>query len=485
MLEHKDKGERSMVRFLSDEGVRKIHEQSLVILEDIGVEVMHDGGLAMLQDAGAKVDHRTKMVKLPADLVERCIAQAPKKITLGARNPQRDLVLEVGGKTYSRNGGGIAQILDVETREVRDILLSDVIDYTRLIDGLDNIDYAAAVYATDVPARVRDIRVLESMFGNTEKHINVRLLSVKSLPYIIKMAEIVAGSKEQLKKRPLICFLESPMSPLRFPDVLVETLIVAGEYGIPVELCSMPMAGASGPITLSGDLLVCNAEMLAAIVVSQVAHPAAPLEFCPREVIMDMSTGVAVYASIEKAMLQAAGAQMAAEHYGIPVTVHGPMTDSWIPDGQSLFERTYCTFLSAFAGATVLAGAGDLHAALAVSPIQLVIDDEIHGVLNRALEGFETSDDVLGVDAIFRAGVGGNYLVDKHTLKYLRSERYVSHLQTAEAWDSWTSTGSRDFNERAKRRMQMILEEHQVAPLDENVAKMLRELVQSAERELE
>ncbi len=57
--------------------------------------------------------------------------------------------------------------------------------------------------------------------------------------------------KEKLKERPVISILEAPISPLLFPDVFIESLILGGEYGIPIEICSMPNVGGTGPITLA------------------------------------------------------------------------------------------------------------------------------------------------------------------------------------------------------------------------------------------
>jgi trimethylamine--corrinoid protein Co-methyltransferase len=485
MTEEKSKIEKAMIRFLSDEDVRKIHEQTLTVLGDIGVTVEHDSGRAMLADAGAKVDPQTHVVRIPSDLVERSLKTAPKRIVLGARDPDKDLVLKLGGRMYARNGGGPGHIVDMGTGKARKIMTTDVADYARLVDALDHIDYAAPVYAQDTPPATRDIRALATIFANTVKHINMRVLDVRSLPYVIKMAEIVAGGKEQLRERPLITMLESPIAPLKIPGVLVDTLVTCGEYGIPVEICSMPNAGATGPITLAGSLLMSNVEMLAAVVISQFAHPAAPLEFAPRLVIMDMASGRSLTGSIENALLACAGVQLARECYQIPVNMHGPYTDSVVIDSQSAIERTYFTFLPAFAGANVLAGAGHLEQGLVISFPQLLIDDEIHGLVNRALEGFEVNDDTLAMDAIVRSMAEGNFLMDVHTLKHLRMGRYIPHLLTRDARAAWEAAGSKNMAVRAKERAQELLKTYQPAPLNEDVARALDEVVVEAARELE
>jgi trimethylamine--corrinoid protein Co-methyltransferase len=439
----------------------------------------------MLADAGANVDPQTHRVKIPADLVERALATTPSSIVLGARDPGQDLLLESGGRMYARNGGGPGHIVDIATGEVREIGMTDVADYARLVDGLDHIDYAAPVYAQDAPVATRDLHALATLFANTTKHINMRVLDVKSLPYAIRMAETVAGGREQLRQRPLVTMLESPISPLKIPDVLVETLVMCGAYGIPVEICSMPNAGATGPITLAGALLMSNAEMLAAVVVSQLAHPGAPLEFAPRTMIMDMASGQSLSGSIENALLAAAGVQLAREVYNIPANMHGPYTDSVIIDSQSAIERTYFTFLPALAGANVLAGAGHLEQGLVISFVQLLIDDEIHGIVNRALAGLEVNQETLALDAIARGVVEGNFLMDKHTLRHLRGERYVPNLLTRDSRAVWKTRGSKDMTTRARERARTLLERHQPDPLDPGVSDRLYQIIAAAEREFD
>ena len=112
---------------------------------------------------------------------------------------------------------------------------------------------------------------------------------------------------------------------------------------------------------------------------------------------------------------------------------------------------------------------------------EMVVTDEIFAVLRRVLEGLEVSDDLLGADAIARVGIGGNYLTDEHTMKYLRSERYHSPFVKPKTRDSWISTGSKGFIERVKEKALAILQEHQPAPLDEKTAAEVREVVRQAE----
>ena len=473
----------NQVRFLTESDMQKIHEQSLFLLEKTGIGIEHKAGMELLEKGGAHVDYDKHTARFPAALVERCLAAVPRKITLAGRNPERDLVLEPGGTMCTRNTGGMTQIHDLETGEIRESVLSDTADFARLLDGLDNIDFIAPLYAADVPLEILELQVLETMMCNTDKHINIRALDKRTFPYLIKMAEIVAGSKDALKKRPVISILEAPISPLVFPDVFVESLLLGGEAGIPIEICSMPNVGGTGPITLAGSLLLSAVEHLATIVISQTACPGAPLIWASRFPALDMKSGNTGMLT-EGAMVSAAAAQLATEHYNLICDLHGPATNAVNPEGESVFEECIGAFVTGFAGRpAVLCGAGGMELGIATSFEQLVISNEIFAVIRRIVDGFVVDDDTLAKDVIAQVGIGGNYLGEQHTIDHLRSERLNSDLLKPKTRAKWREEGSRGLVDLAREKARTILAEHQPAPMDAATLASLKKLVQTAQTE--
>jgi trimethylamine--corrinoid protein Co-methyltransferase len=197
--------------------------------------------------------------------------------------------------------------------------------------------------------------------------------------------------------------------------------------------------------------------------------------------ILNMSNGVGLTGSIEGALMSVAGAQMA-EYYNIPVSLHGPWTDSPTFDGQSTMERTNYATIAALAGAHVLSGSGMLQQGLVVSLVQLVIDDEINSALLTAVGGFNVDDEHLGAEVISRVGPGGNFMEDEHTLRFLRGERQLSQILCRESRESWEAKGAKSFEERARERAITILKEHQPNPLPDEQSRALDSLVQDALR---
>jgi trimethylamine--corrinoid protein Co-methyltransferase len=290
---------KPLIRYLSDDQVEQIHAGSLDLLEKTGIEVDHEGGLQALADAGAHVDFTSKRARIPRELVFQGLETVPDRFTLAARNPDKDCPLVPGGRPYSRNGGGADFTIDLETGEFRPLLHADVKDYFKLMDALDGISFIAPVFGQDMPVIGRDILMLREAFAHTDKPIHLRAFTGESLKYMFEMAAIVAGGKDALKARPIVSLLEAPISPLKFLDVTVDALWLCGEYGIPLDVCVMPIAGGTGPMTMAGNVQLLNTEFLAGVVISQLANPGAPLQYAPRPMAMDMRTGFSLAGSVE------------------------------------------------------------------------------------------------------------------------------------------------------------------------------------------
>lgn len=470
------------IRYFSDEQVRKIHANAVDILETMGFEVEHEGALKLLADAGADVNFESRTVKVKPDLIEKAMSTTLSEFTLGARSPDRSVTVQTAPQfPVRRNGGGVDKIIDTETGEFRDMLLADTIELFHALDALDFINVVSPLYSHDVPAETRDLVVLETLFNNTSKHVNIRTFSRENLEILVKMGHIVAGGEENFRKNPVFSLFDSPLSPLKFPELTVDVFMTAGKYGIPLYMANLPIAGATGPFPLAGMVQLLHTELLASVVICQIANPGAPVLLHPLAMTMDWQTLLGLTASIEAAMMTAGAIQVANEIFNMPVDVHGPWSDTLVVDSQSAIERTFQTMLPALSGAASIAGFGDIQEGLAFSPVQLGIDEELVGYVLKSLEGIPADDDRLCVDAIKRAGIGGNFMTDETTLSYLRTDYYPPKIFNRLAREDWEKAGSKDINAVARERITKLMKEHQPVRLDEGVKKELRSLIVSVQ----
>jgi trimethylamine:corrinoid methyltransferase-like protein len=74
------------VTYLSATERAELIEQTFIVLEEVGVTFNTPEALDLMEEAGALVDRATTLVRLPRELVERCLALAPGQVLLAARD---------------------------------------------------------------------------------------------------------------------------------------------------------------------------------------------------------------------------------------------------------------------------------------------------------------------------------------------------------------------------------------------------------------
>jgi trimethylamine---corrinoid protein Co-methyltransferase len=458
--------------WLTEDEIEKIHQATLEILWERGMKVEHAQGRNLLADAGAVVDGQNHMVRFPADLVERCIETTPGGFAMGGRHGT-DVPLGMNSPTAVRSTSGAEGYIGLKSREYRMGTTGDLIEWTRLVDNMQHVDICAGFYPLDVPSDTRDVFTVKTMFENTIKPIFLNPYDVDSFRAIIDMAIAIRGSEAALKERPIVSILTSATSPGVILEYCIDQLILAGKYGVPVEVNAGPVMGGTSPVSIAGTILQNNVEILSLLVISQLANPGTPLIHRGITMAMDMSTGTGLMGAMECALGQAASAQLVKTKYKIPVSSNGPMTDAKISDGQSQIERTILTFLTGLTGTDLLLAPGYIESLYSVDPVQLVIDDEILGNLKRIVRGVDVNDTTLAKDLIKNMPSGSNYLAEMHTVENYRSESHIPEIFNRDARDIWAAEGSRDLNRKAQDRAAHILETCQPEPLSQEIQKEL------------
>lgn len=471
-----------MLKLLTSDQVEQIHTSSLRILEEVGVLIHDEDFLSFLNDNGVNVDFKGKRAKFPASLVEECIKKAPKQVTLYAREPKHNITLG-NGKIYTHPVGGAANVIDLNSGKVRPSTREDVENLTRIVDFLPNIhSQTMIVYPTDVPEHLRDIYAVEAIIRNTGKNFDATPYNDTSYQYMIKMLEAVVGH-EELMKRSIATTSISPTSPLQFSKDVTKVMVRAAKHNIPIAVLPCPLSGATSPVTLVGTILQQNVEMLAAIVMIQILNPGNPVEYSPRCIPLSMSTGQACD-GIEAALMSVGCVQLA-KFYGLPCDVYGLDTDSKLLDEQAAFERALNGILPALAGADALSGAGCIESGITVSYEQLVIDDEIFGMIFRAVKGIAFDEEKLAVDVITKVvNESANFLQQKHTLKHYREEYFIPKLVDRSSRSQWEKMGGKSIVEVARERAKKILSEHEPPKLDNDICKQLKEILKEAAKNL-
>jgi trimethylamine---corrinoid protein Co-methyltransferase len=461
---------------LDDEQLGRLQDATLHVLETVGVRFPSDAALEILGDHGAQVDLATQVVRFPRDLVRRAVATAPRRFTLAARDPAFDLRLEEGVSYFTTDGCGVA-VVDWDTREERPSRKSDVAEMARIADALSSIGFMWPTVSAQDHGPTAQLHEIDAAVNNTVKHFQGMVQGGELARRAVEMGTVLAGSADAMRARPPISDLICSISPLAYDRDGLEAALVFAAAGIPVGLLAMPTLGTTAPATTAGALVVGDAEVIAGVVLVQLAHPGAPVFHSIMKAWADPRTGAYVGYALDS-RVRYAPVEMA-HHWGLPSMgacfgTDSPAAGTW----QAGAEVALDPLLGGLAGPELVTGMGLDRTYTLLYPEAIILDDDIYQRARHALLAEEVDDETLALDVIADVGPGGHFLAEQHTRVHMRTslKRGVTHELAAEG-------GYRDPVEVARERVAAIRASHRPPPLDPAKAAELGRILAAADRE--
>ncbi len=414
---------------LSPADVKKIADEAFRVLEKGGMLVYSQKARDAFRKAGADVDDEKTLVKMPRSLVEDAIDSNPSSITLASRDNKFDAVLE-DNKVHYGTGGTAIYVLDPDTGQRRPSEVRDVILNARMVNELENIHvFTINVFPNEIKEKEHvDVNRFYHSFNNTTKHVMGGIYTLEGCKKVVKMAEMIAGGEEALRKNPFVSFITLVISPFKIDDHYGEMTCYIAEKGLPVVVPTEPICGTTSPVTLAGNVLTHIAETLGGIALVQCINKGAPGICGSVGSITNLKTMDHVGGAVERAMINAAVAQLA-QHFQLPLYSTGGTTDSKEVDVQASYESAMSSLLVAMSGANYIHDiAGLMEADLTVAYEKLVVDNEILGMCQRVLSGITVNDDTLAADLMIEKGPGRDFLAEEHTVRYMLDEFYMPKI---------------------------------------------------------
>jgi len=135
------------------------------------------------------------------------------------------------------------------------------------------------------------------------------------------------------------------------------------------------------------------------------------------------------------------------------------------------------------AGANLIYGLGMLELGKTFDYAQMVMDNEMVRMINKAIGGIPVNDESMAVDIIKQVGAAGEFISHEHTFKYFRTEQSQSRLIDRTMRHTWVENGSKDYTERAYEEAISILNTHKPDPLPQGAEAKIREIIEEAEEE--
>jgi trimethylamine--corrinoid protein Co-methyltransferase len=466
------------LRILSDEQLEQFKSATLEILEEVGVHCPSEKALNIYAEHKARVDFEGQIVKLPAEVVLQTMSNAPRFYTMGARSPSFDLNLD-GTALFCATDGCGTETIDFATHERRLPCKDDVAKMARVSDYLSSVGFYWPIVTAHDHGPTAPLHELDASFRNTVKHVQSEtVMDETTARYALEMARVITGDNTMIRERPPLSLLVCCIAPLGLDEGGMEAALVFAEAGLPVGFMSMANAGSTGPATIAGTITQADAEIVAAMVLVQMAFPGAPTFHSLMPGVMHPRTGGYLSLAWQAELPYPVGVELA-HMWGVPTlaAVFGP--DAEEPGWEAAKASASNLLMCALCGAETGSGMGLLEGCTVLYPEALVLDTDIYHQIRINAAGLDTSREQMALDIIKEIGPRGHYLSHRHTRKHLR------HLQFSDITRQPGTDGRiRDPIEVAREKTDWILENHQPEPLTGDQQAELDRILRAAEGEL-
>ncbi|MCP4023806.1 MAG: hypothetical protein GY729_18325 [Desulfobacteraceae bacterium] len=441
-----------------------IHEAALEILASTGFKMEHAGVLEMLMDAGCTMD-RDERVLMPAHLAEDAIISAPKKIDIYDQMGERVMPLEKDNFFFG-TGSDTIFTHDLTTHERRRTVLADTGNFARLVDALPNMDFSMSMgNPEDADIDQIYVQVFAQMVKNSNKPICFIADSGKDISQIYEIACLVAGGEGQLKEKPFLFNYSEAISPLYYPENVMEKLVFCAQKEIPICLPSGCNAGGGGPVTLAGAMAQGIAENLAGLVIHQLVNKGAPFIFAPNVSVLDMKHTVVSYGCSEWSLTQAAFADMRDDLYGIPIWAFAGSTDSKIIDAQAGSEAMLSIITAILSRCNVIHDVGYIESGHTSSLEMVIMADELVGMGKYFADGIPINEKTMALDVIDRVAKGPDnsmFLSDPHTFTNFKQAHFLPELMDRSRYEIWEKNGKKDIFTKCNEKARSILASYKI-----------------------
>jgi trimethylamine---corrinoid protein Co-methyltransferase len=376
---------------------------------------------------GAGIEVKDGIAHIPESIARKALDSAPRGFSLYNRsgNP---VVRYEGDSVHFDPGSSCLNILDPATQQPRPALAVDLVKLVQVAEMLPQLAaQSTAMVCNDVPQEIGDWYRLLLVLWYSEKPVVTGAFSAASLHGLIELLSIESGGADTLRQRPRAIFDVCPSPPLNWSEFASQNMVDLARAGVPAEIVSMPLAGATAPVTLAGSVVQHAAECISGITIHQLAQPGAPIVWGGAPAIFDMRTGKTPMGAIETAMLDVACAEVG-KYFGLPTHAYLVAGDGRLIDAQVEMESGMSAMLGALAGINMISGAGMLDFLACHSIEKLVIDAEAIASAQRLTEGIEPRTESLAVEMFTQTGLHGDFLKLKETRTLFRKEQHFPSL---------------------------------------------------------
>ena len=441
--------------FSADE-IASMHETALRSLEELGMKVLLPEARATYAKGGARVDG--EMVYIGRDMVEAALASAPKSFVCRAGAPHRDILMELGTLTF-QPGAGAPHATDLK-RGRRPGSARDFNELVRLTQHFDVFHMVAPlIEPQDVPTHLRHYFTTETQLTHSDKF---PFIFSRGTPQVMESFEMLSNfrgvSADDFGATPHAYTIINTNSPRTLDTPMAQGLIDFAKHGQLSIITPFTLMGAMAPITVAGAITLSHLEVLAALTLTQLVKPGAPVCYGTFTSNVDMKSGAPAFGTPAHFQASLAAGQMA-RLTGLPWRSAAGSAAN-MNDVQAANENQLGLWGCLMAGASVIIhSAGWLEGGLSVSYEKLITDVEVLNMIAEICGGAKAGPDEIGFDALQEVAPSGHFFATTQTMARYNTEFYEPVVHEYANFGTWTERGARGANERATDVWQRILAE--------------------------
>ncbi|WP_224814263.1 trimethylamine methyltransferase family protein [Hasllibacter sp. MH4015] len=438
----------------SADRIEAMHDAAFRVLEDLGVRVLLPEAVALFNKGGAVV--KGDMVHIGRDMVEAALATAPKRIEARAGARKRDVTLELGSLVF-QPGAGAPHATD----EIRGRRPGSARDFTELLQLTHHFDVfqmlPPLVEPQDVATNIRHYFTLQAQLTQSDKFPFIFARGTPQVRESLEMLQAFRGlSDEDFAANPHCYTIINTNSPRTLDIPMAQGLIDFARARQMSIITPFTLMGAMAPITVAGAITLSHAEALAALTLTQLAQPGAPVCYGTFTSNVDMKSGAPAFGTPSHFQASLAAGQLA-RRIGLPWRSAAGSAAN-LNDVQAANENQFGLWGCLMAGATVVIhSAGWLEGGLSVSYEKLVTDAEVLNMVAELCAGAQAGAAEIGFDAIAETQPSGHFFAAAQTMERYQTEFYEPIVHDYANFGTWTERGAKDASTRARDVWQGIL----------------------------
>lgn len=446
---------KHQMQYLSETDSAQIHSAALEILRDVGMDIHDEDTRKILKNKGCREADDGFLLFEP-ELVEDALSTVPDSMVIYDQNGE--VAIDTNDDyTHFCPGHNSISTLDYQTGEIRDCTLQDISNTARVCDQLKNFDMVVSLGSPrDVDPEEESVATVKTIVEHTKKPVAFTGHDEDKVYRIWSHLAEVVGGWDQLSEKPIGLDLTGPTSPLKMGDEACQRLRHAASKHLPVVCYPGTMPGLASPMTLAGTLVQSAAEILAGIVIHQLEEPGAPVVTGSAIMPIDMRTGNVIYGSPEYSLANITAVDYF-NYIGVPTWTGAGCSDSHNVDAQAGAEAFMSIMSAMNCGTSFAHNVGYLSGGKTGSVEMLVYCDELIGMARRLTADTIVNEDTLAVDVIKRAAKTTDFVAEKHTMKYMKSEMWIPALGERRTENIWKEGGAESLQDRIRGKLNSIL----------------------------